>query len=218
MAHWTASRTKAHRNADKALEVVEAILSYVKDGKGKPSGSERALFAASVVFTYGIWENYVEQLAIEISEHVSDKLSADAVPDRIKKVLVKKTAWELAVSPGWRQLWVEHVQERAIGDDGEKYGMNSAKSGQVKDLLSLSGVSDPYVTLDKSTIPAYLDDNIEVTQAIDALVELRGEIVHTGKVPDLLRKSHVHDWRTFVDSACDKIDKACRLQCKALLD
>ena len=45
---------------------------------------------------------------------------------------------------------------------------------------------------------------------------LRGEIVHTGKVPDALRKKHVLAWRRFVEKAIDKVDESCRVQCKAL--
>ena len=53
-------------------------------------------------------------------------------------------------------------------------------------------------------------------EAVDDLVTLRGEIVHTGKVPDSLRKKHVLAWRSFVEKAIDNVDDSCRGQCKAL--
>jgi hypothetical protein len=92
-------------------------LSLAKDGRGKPSVEERALFAAAVVFTYGVWENFVEQLAIELVEQVALSVQPEQVPEQIRRSLEKKTAWELSVSPGWRRLWVESVKVQAIGDD-----------------------------------------------------------------------------------------------------
>ena len=140
MAHWTEKRTTAHGDLKKALKVVDDILSFVKEGKGKPSKKERALFAAAIVFAYGVWENYVEQLAIELVRELAPKLNPASVPGRIKRSLEKCSAWELTVSPGWRQLWIKKIEEKAVGDDGDKYGLNTAKAGQVQDLLDMAGV------------------------------------------------------------------------------
>ena len=218
MPHWTDDRTASHHNVGSALGVVDNLLSYVKDGQGKPSVKERALFAAAVVFTYGIWENFVEQLAIELVEKLSLEIGPENVPEQIRKSLEKKTAWELTVTPGWRALWIEQIKIQAVGDDQEKFGMNTAKAGQVKNLLSQAGVSDPYKNIPPGVIPEYLPlSKKNVVDAVNSLVELRGEIVHTGKVPGTLRKGQVLAWRRFVESAADKIDESCREQCKALV-
>jgi len=127
---WTTTTT-ALSNAENSLKTVDKILSDVKDSSGKPSDKERALFAAAVVFLYGLWENYVEQLAIELVTKVSGQLSPEKVPELIKKQLEKKGAWELAIHPGWKALWIENVKSMAVGDDSEKFGMNTAKAGQV---------------------------------------------------------------------------------------
>ncbi|GCL62577.1 HEPN domain-containing protein [Pseudaquabacterium pictum] len=217
MPHWTDERTTAHHNIADALGVVDNLLSYVKDGQGKPSVKERALFAAAVVFTYGIWENFVEQLAVELVQNVANEVAPDKVPEQIRKSLEKRTAWELTVIPGWRSLWIEIVRTQAIGNDSDKFGMNTAKAGQVKNLLAQTGVDDPYKSIAASIIPSYLGSTKKtVTEAINALVELRGEIVHTGMVPDTLRKGHVLAWRKFVEGAANKMDESCRTQCKKL--
>jgi hypothetical protein len=177
---------------------------------------ERALFAAAVVFTYGIWENYVEQLAIELAENISRDISPDKVPDLVRRQLEKKTAWELAVSPGWRSLWVSTVREKAVGDEDEKFGLNTAKAGQVKNLLSQAGVVDPFRSVPGDLIPEHLPAQTSFDEAVNRLVALRGEIVHTGKVPNALRKKHVLAWRGFVESGIDRVDESCRTQCKTL--
>ena len=70
MKYWS-NPSITHQSVGTALSVVDNLLSYVKEGQGKPSEKERALFAAAVAFTYGIWETFIEQLAIELTEHVS---------------------------------------------------------------------------------------------------------------------------------------------------
>ena len=219
MASWTAKSTKAHAHVRSSLKVVDGLLSYMTGKQGKPTAKERALFAAAVVFTYGIWENYVEQLAIELAHHVAEKINPERVSDRVRKLLEKGTVWELAVSPGWRHLWVQKVEMNAVGDDDEKFGLNTAKSGQVKALLELAGAGDPFAGLSSTIVmPEHLGASPpEASEAINRLVELRGEIVHTGAVPASLRKNHVRAWRQFVEDITREVDKNCRTQCAQLL-
>lgn len=218
MPHWTDNPTNAHASIGDALAVVDNLLSFAKDGVGKPSEKERAVFAAAVAFTYGVWENYVEQLSIELVTKVANEIAAEKVPEQIRKLLEKRTAWELTITPGWRALWAEHVRLQAIGDDEDKFGMNTAKAGQVKNLLAMAGVDDPYQNIDIAKIPDHLPQAKKtVVEAVNSLVELRGEIVHTGKVPNTLRKQHVRAWRQFIDHSAERIDKSSRAQCKKLL-
>ncbi|HWX66038.1 MAG TPA: HEPN domain-containing protein [Rhodanobacter sp.] len=216
--HWIDRNTSALAHVKGGLSVIDNVTSYVKAGAGKPSGKERALFAAAIVFTYGVWENYVEQLAIDLCTRLSADIKPEQVPEKVKKQLEKRSAWELSISPGWRKLWSDFVREKAIGGDSEKFGMNTARAEQVKFLLSLAGAKDPFDGIPDSIAPGHLDAKRQtVTAALDELVTLRGEIVHTGKVPDTLSKYHVSSWRNYVEQLTEGVDKACRAQCKALL-
>jgi hypothetical protein len=216
MADWFDTKSMALSNAETSLNTVDELLTLVKDGKGKPSGKERAVFAAAVVFLYGIWENFVEQLAIELVTHLSPDIDPTRVPEQVRKSLEKKSAWELSVHPGWRSLWAESVKLQAVGDDGDKFGMNTARSGQVKNLLVTAGAYDCFAKASDINIPGHLAEITKVEDAVNRLVELRGEIVHTGKVPDSLRKSHVMDWKSFVRSVCESVDECAREQSKVL--
>lgn len=216
--HWADVDSIALAHAKSGLSVVDSVTSYVKAGAGKPSTKERALFAAAIVFAYGVWENYVEQLAIELSTNLSSDVNPEQVPDEVRKVLERKSAWELTISPGWRKLWLDLVSEKAIGGDTDKFGMNTARSGSVKYLLSLAGAKGPFDGIPDDIAPVHLDaPKRTVTTALDELVTLRGEIVHTGKVPDSLSKSHVANWRSYVQKLAAGVDQACRSQCKNLL-
>ena len=216
--HWTEKETEAIAHVKSGLAVIDNVTSYVKSGVGKPSAKERALFAAAIVFAYGVWENYVEQLAIDITKKLSAEIDPENVPEEIRKILDKKTAWELSISPGWRKLWVDHVSEKAVGGEADKFGMNTARDGSVRYLLSLAGVNDPFSGIDKSICPAHLEESRRtVVLALDELVTLRGEIVHTGKVPDSLMKDHVSNWRNYIEQLTVMVDLASRKQCKSLL-
>ena len=217
MTHWTASTTQALSSADVSLKTVGDLLGFVKDGQGKPSASERAIFAAAVVFLYGIWENHVEQLAIELVSHVANEICAEKVPEHVRKSLEKKTAWELTIHPGWKALWIQSVKLTAVGDDDERFGMNTARAGQVKNLLVTAGAVDPFSEFSADVVPTHLGPSASTAAAaVNKLVELRGEIVHTGKVPSSLRKFHVLEWRAFVEAVCKGVDLAVRNQCKRL--
>ncbi len=214
----TATRTAAATSADSALAVVDDILSFVKETPGKPSKKERALLAAAVVFMYGVWESFTEQLALEVATQLSKAISEHKVPDAIKNVLQKKTAWGLAVSPGWRELWREHVKLEALGDEADRHGMNTARAGNVKRLLALAGSPDPFKTFPASAVPQHVRATANTAEkALDALVSLRGEIAHTGKVPEPLRKQHVNAWYVFVADLVDVLDQAGRNDCGGLL-
>ncbi|WP_414606048.1 hypothetical protein [Stenotrophomonas pavanii] len=194
-------------------------MSLVKPGAGKPKAGERALFAASVVFLYGVWENYVEQLAIETAEALSASIPPSKAPEKIKRELENKSAWELSVSPGWRAAWVDIVKKKAVGDDAaeKQHGINTVRHGTVVYILQLAGIQDPFAGVVAAPPAHLLLASPSVKDAIEALVRLRGEIVHTGQVPDSLVKSHVTEWTTFVEQLTKQIDQTCRSQCKSLL-
>lgn len=217
MASWT-TKTKAIKNVEQSLKSVDGVLGFMSDSPGKPSSGERALYAAAVVFIYGIWENYCEQLAIELGARVATDVAPKDVPEKMRKSLEKHSAWELSVHPGWRKMWIDKVTTTAIGDDGEKFGLNTAKAGQVSHLLELIGVNKPFEGFPANVIPPHLSMKCkEVSEAVNALVELRGEIVHTGAVPASLRKTHVREWREFLGNITAELDRQCRKQCKDLL-
>lgn len=139
----------------------------MKDTSGKPSNDERALFAAAVVFSYGVWENYVETLAIELVAKIVEEIDPANVPKHIHSQIEKhQSVWELAVSPGWKRLWVQLVERKAIGDEDD-YGLNSARLGQVRNLLGLAGVADCFECTDSTVVPDHLDHVEDVVAAVD---------------------------------------------------
>lgn len=60
-------------------------MSWAKDSAGKPNADERNLFMAAVAFAYGVWENYVEQLAIELVGYLSAQIDPSRVPSEARR-------------------------------------------------------------------------------------------------------------------------------------
>lgn len=198
--------TDAAFTADNGMEVVDGIMSFISGDRGKPSKEQRALYVAAVAFAYAVWENYVEDLAIELVE----QMAPDIDPARLPAHLVERindglSPWELSVSPGWRSVWVERTRLHAKGDGFHRHGLSMAWSAAVKDLFGWVGI-DPFAGMTPSA------------HRMDQLVHLRNSVVHTGQIPDDLRKADVVEWRDFVYTMYTSVDKACRGQADALAD
>ncbi|MFO1312728.1 MAG: HEPN domain-containing protein [Burkholderiales bacterium] len=217
MSAWTQKDTDARVSVGPALRVVDDLLSFMSAGQGKPSKKERAIFAAAVVFTYGVWESYIEELAVEVATRLSAEIKPSRVPENVQTFLQEATAWELGVHPGWQSLWVKRVKATAKGE-GESYGLNTARVKQVSALLKTAGLGDVFKNLPANIVPSHLAGQPRtVASAVDELVKLRGEIVHSGSVPNSLKKHDAREWRQFVEALSTEIDKACRIECRNLL-
>lgn len=218
--HWTKVESKALVDARDSLKVVDGLLSFMSGGVGKPSNNERSLFAATVVFAYGVWESFVEQLAVELADRLSLEIEPARVPASVHANLEKvaNSAWILTVSPGWRALWVTEVKKAALGDE-KSYGMNTASETKVTELLKLIGIDEPFARLPASIIPAHLAPAVtNPRKALERLVGLRGEIVHTAQIPKDLRKPHARQWRDFVEQLITHVDQTCRTKAGQLLE
>lgn len=200
--------SKASYRAADGLKIVDNVLSYAKTGAGQPGRKEQSLFLASTAMAYAVWENYVEQVAIELVEFLAERTPPELVPDKPRQELSKKDAWELAVHPGWRAMWVEMVRTRAVGSEygATDYGLNTATASQVVKLFDYVGVA------------AFKDVDPGVTTRLDQLVRERGTIVHTAQAPSAtFRKADARGWRDFVNELYQGFDISLRDQGKHLV-
>ncbi len=199
------SSSRASLDAGQGLEVVDGIMSFISDGRGKPSKNQRALYVAAIAFAYALWENYVEDLAIELVQTVAPVIDPQRLPSTlVERISEGLTPWQLAVTPGWRQEWVTRATHAAKGDGHKRHGLSMARSEAVVDLYGWLGIN-PFSGMAASTA------------RIDELVTLRNSVVHTGKIPDDLRKQNVIEWRNFVCELYRNFDKGCRGQVASLL-
>jgi hypothetical protein len=201
---WWERNSGAVKIANDGLAVVDRLLAKCNSSR-RPSKEDMSVFMAATAFAYGVWENYVEQLAIEIVGHLSEALLPERVPPQIVKRLEDHKAWALTVHPGWKELWRRDVKVAAIGNGDEEYGLNTARHAAVTKLFSRVGI-DPWLNIDAS-----------YKNRIDELVGLRGEIVHTVRHPTSLNKAATNEWRSFIANVITDVDATCLVQCQALL-
>jgi hypothetical protein len=200
---WTRP-TNAKTDADAGLGIIDGLMEYASDKRGRRSKKEVSLYMASVTFAYAVWENFVEEISIELVKRLADPLDG-LPPEQLTRPEVRDlieenaTTWELAVYPGWRQLWVERVRKSAVGEEGGGWGVNTANARNTKRLFRRVGINP--LPEDKA------DD-------LDALVELRGEITHTAKTKQPVYKAEVAQWQGLVANLCEETDVAARQQCQ----
>lgn len=165
------------------------------------------MFVASVALSYGAWEAYVEDVAIEVTRFLAEKVDPSNVPNsaRVSIESGKPTAWELAVSPGWRHLWVSGVSRSAKGDEAANvFGMNTAGTRQIVRLSEAVGL-DLLEGVTKGD-----------REAIDELVIARGKVVHTATPPDDFNKAKAREYRDLVLRVSGAVDSNLRSQCHSL--
>lgn len=164
----------------------------------------RRSFLSATAMAYAVWENYAEQVAIEVVKHLAAEVPPESVPDQIRTELSKRDAWQLTVHPGWRSLWVEMVRLRAVGsDDPANYGMNTAAEKQVRSLFTLVGLE------------AFV--GVPDVEHLEELVRVRGTIVHTAQAPaEGFKKADATGWRDFVKSLYEAFDISIRDQAETL--
>ena len=200
---WNVS-TKAKTDADAGLGIIGGLMEYASDKRGRRSKKEISLYMASVTFAYATWENFVEEISIELVTRLADP-NTGLRPEQLNRPYVRElieeqaTVWELAVYPGWRQLWINRVKKSAVGEDGGGWGINTANAKNTKALFARIGISP------------FPDDK---AKELDALVALRGEIAHTAKTKKAIYKAEVGVARTFVSDLCAEVDRKAREHCQ----
>ena len=62
------------------MRVVDGLMSFASDGRGQPTNEQRSLYLAAITFSYAVWENYVESLALELVGGLSTSLPSEKIP------------------------------------------------------------------------------------------------------------------------------------------
>src|SRR5690625_945937 len=107
-------------------------MSFASDGRGRPTKEQEHLYLSAVTFAYAVWESYAEDVAIELVKILAPSLPSDSIPPQVTQALADKDAWQLAVHPGWRDLWIKEVENAAKGGEGAGYGINTASFKNIR--------------------------------------------------------------------------------------
>jgi len=198
-------------NTSRSFNALEANLSdhglliaYHNAGERRGIASDVTLRAA-VVFLITSWEAYIEDITTESLNTIINRLSDPSLlPNHLKKTIsteIKKdhhehAAWKLA-GGAWRQFlsdrWIEMTTKR-------NRSFNSPTPLEVDELLDqtlgVQNIREKWGT--------------QACTSLKSLVELRGCIVHRGKLPSTISVSNVETWIILIRSLALDVDIAVR--------
>jgi len=196
------ARKKFDENAadiEQLVDMYEAMEKLWEDEPGDfPEGMD-VLFRSAVVLMVSHWEAYIEDICGEALEHlVKHSKDSSALPKAIKQqvaseILASKNkleAWNLA-DDGWQKLLRARLAAMKVGRDR---GFNSPKAQQTKEFVSNTvGIDDVTKswTLKKT-------DPKSSAKKLDALVAVRGEIAHRGRIKEKLNMDYIAEHIAFL--------------------
>lgn len=173
------------------------------DGKaGKPSTDEAPLSRAAVLIMYAAWEVYFEESLIEAVDRIAS-LSLSLLPQATKDYLKRYVGgdpWALA-GDGWRDALREQVALKVRGASEGGHGVNDASPAVIISLQeSILGTS-PFADVRwNNQSPEQIQDRL------DAFINLRGEIAHTGRTAKKIWHGEIKTMVKFVAKVAREAD------------
>ncbi len=221
-------------DADAGMEVPIGLMSFSSSDPGRPTTQQPTLYIAAIAFTYAVWENYIEDLAIELAEVITEHIPPRLVPPSVQKIIADKaTAWELSVHPGWRGLWLNEVIRRAKGEDGvASFGLNTASWENVGKLFALVGIAPiperiaapksynndgVKLAVPKNISVSRKDGTVVTANLLSQLITVRSQAVHTAKTTVPLAKPEVLWWAEIIRTLYEVTDNRGRRAARALI-
>ncbi|MGP5269699.1 hypothetical protein ACTXK0_04710 [Corynebacterium variabile] len=213
--------TKSADDADKGMQVPDGLMGFASDTRGKPPSDQEYLYISALTFAYAVWENYVEDLAVELVNVLSREIRPEKIPEKVYKGFTKQAdAWSLLYNPGWKALWVDRVETAARGSGKRNYGMNTANKEQCDHLFSLIGIDPIPVNIKVANTgrvlkPGNIESkggSVEVEHLLSELILVRGEAVHTAKTTTVLKKREVLWWSNAIRTLYEETDRFARAQ------
>jgi hypothetical protein len=207
--------SNARKNFDETAQDVDRLLGVYRmakmlwkdDPEDFPAGLD-VLFRSAVVLLVSSWEAYIEDICSEALEHlVTHATDASSLPKSIKQQIASELkssknesdVWKIA-DGGWRELLRSRL---ASMKEGRDRGFNSPKSQQTSDFFKNSiGIDD----IQRSWAIDLLEPK-DASNKLDALVALRGEIAHRGRIKEELDIEFISSHLKFIKKLASKTDE-----------
>lgn len=208
--------SNARKNFDESAKDVHQLLGVSRmakmlwkdDPEDFPTGLD-VLLRSAVVLMVSSWEAYIEDICSEALEHlVTHATDASALPKSVKQQIAfelkssknESDIWKIA-DGGWKELLRSRL---ASMKEGRDRGFNSPKSQQTSDFFKNAiGIDD----IQKSWTIDLLEPK-DSSRKLDALVALRGEIAHRGRIKEKLDIEFVSNHLKFLKKLASKTDEA----------
>lgn len=181
------------------VDVYEAMELLWKDEPEEfPEGSE-VLFRSAAVLLVSHWEAYIEDICSEALDHlVQNAKDSSHLPKAIKQQVANEVRDSKDVLEVWKVAdggWKEYLRSRLRGmKEGRDRGFNTPKAEPTKLFVrNTVGIDD----VTKSWILKELDAS-SCIRKLDALIAVRGEIAHRGRIKERLDKDYIMEHVAFL--------------------
>src|SRR5260370_21013950 len=177
----TTTGTFARFNVEAAIEAVSIVLkthdAETKRAAGRPSRSLEVFKRTGVILAVTAWEAYIEDT---LTQQFQERLQKAVAPDAIKSTFNSVSQAWLSSAPkppdlakwagdGWKNVILEKFQH-------DIFALNTPNSDKLKNLF------ERYFNLDITKYWKWQKISSNTAcQKLDALIKLRGELVHKGK-------------------------------------
>ena len=190
------------RNLVRNLEDVRRLLAIHTDiggeGQGRRHGVE-VLNKSGVVFIVAAWEAFIEDVAIQATDHLlRHATDPSTLPLPIRKAVAKSLSadkdelavWKLA-GEGWKTIAVSY-RDNVIRKEVDTF--NTPKPDKIdslyQKLLDIRHLSNTWYWKGISAANA--------SRKLREFVELRGAIAHRGQLTESVKRVLVEDRRMFI--------------------
>jgi hypothetical protein len=179
-------------NTNEVAGLLQIHAVFTGGRTGRPRVPLEVLNKSAVVLLVACWEAYVEDLATAAFDVMLDRApSPRAFPPRVLALASKPlresndetSVWALA-QQGWKEVLADHrkqLYDRFVGR------LNTPRPGQVdalfESLIGMRALSKSWRWRGRS--------NPSVTEALNALVTLRGEIAHRVQTSRRVHKTYI---------------------------
>jgi hypothetical protein len=213
-----AKRTQAHKALRKNLKRASALSRIFdagnlkpkagdKRGAGNPSGEERELLRAAVIFSIGALDAYLSDVAAEI---LVGQMEKARVPTSDARALFRRVLKEIDTLPLELALTSDadersKLAQRAITEHLTNKVSNHGAAG-VATTLGRLGASiewDKIVLPNNSSLKA--SSNQTCPAVLDRWTRIRHNLVHQGK-SETVRAEQARDLIAFVEAIADHVD------------
>lgn len=190
---------------DQLMVLYDGMVTLYEDaGDPVPEGME-VLFRSAVVLMVSHWEAYIEDITSEALNHlVSKTKESTSLPKEIKKQVATELkaatneieVWKIA-DGGWRPYIKGRLKNFKEVRDRNFNTPKALKTQEfIKVAIGLENICSAWAT-DEVT-------EAEAKKKLDALIEVRGQIAHRGRLDEKLDKVWVVDHMGFLRKLASK--------------
>lgn len=202
-------RTESWQKFQTGQSIIRELVEIRESSTPTTHDQRAALNQSAMVFVVTIWEAYIEDVVMESANHLAQHTPKyDQLPKRVRTLIesgvkAQKPKWFVheVAGDGWRDLVRRNADLLATGRQ-----FNTPKAEKVENLFTDAiGLENVTTSWGWQAFASPGPAN-----RLDETIEIRGDIVHTGRKPEGLAKGWIDTYGNNIRKLVDKTDLTVR--------